>query len=70
MSECKTRVIKYSSRVSTKIKDNYYTFDYGEERTVLEDENVEKEIKNLIDDCNAIVDSQVEEVYNLLVRKK
>lgn len=70
MSECKTRVIKYSSRVSTKIKDNYYTFDYGEERTVLEDENVDKEIKNLIDDCNAIVDSQVEEVYNLLVRKK
>ena len=70
MSECKTRVIKYSSRVSTKIKDNYYTFDYGEERTVLEDENVDKEIKNLIDDCNAVVDSQVEEVYNLLVRKK
>ena len=70
MSECKTRVIKYSSRVSTKIKDNYYTFEYGEERTVLEDENVDKEIKNLIDDCNAVVDSQVEEVYNLLVRKK
>lgn len=70
MSECKTRVIKYSSRVSTKIKENYYTFDYGEERTVLEDENVDKEIKNLIDDCNAVVDSQVEEVYNLLVRKK
>ena len=70
MSECKTRVIKYSSRVSTKIKDNYYTFDYGEERTVLEDENVDKEIKNLIDDCNTVVDSQVEEVYNLLVRKK
>ena len=38
-------IIKFTSRASTKIKDQYYTFEYGEERQInnFEEVDIEKE---------------------------
>lgn len=58
----KTTVIKCSSRASVKIKDNFYTIEYGEERTLDPEDNIEEERKMLWDDCNGEVDTQVEEI--------
>ena len=56
--------IKATSRVAIKIKDNYYTVEYNEERTIPEVEgiDIEEERKILFDDVNAVVDSQCEEI--------
>ena len=66
MYESKAKVSKISatSRVAIKIKDNYYTVEYNEERTVpdVEDIDIEAERKILFDDVNTIVDSQCEEI--------
>ena len=63
-------VIKFASRASTKIKDQYYTFEYGEERQVnnFEEVDIEKEKRALVDDCNAVVDDQIKEITDLLLR--
>lgn len=63
-------VIKFISRASTKIKDQYYTFEYGEERQInnFEEVDIEKEKRALIDDCNAVVDDQIKEITDLLLR--
>ena len=56
--------IKATSRVAIKIKDNFYTVEYTEERSVpdIEDVNVEAERNALWDDVNNIVDNQAEEI--------
>ena len=38
-------IIKFTSRASTKIRDQYYTFEYGEERQInnFEEVDIEKE---------------------------
>lgn len=63
-------IIKFTSRASTKIKDQYYTFEYGEERQVnnFEEVDIEKEKRALVDDCNAVVDDQIKEITDLLLR--
>lgn len=63
-------VIKFTSRASTKIKDQYYTFEYGEERQInnFEEVDIEKEKRALVDDCNAVVDDQMKEITDLLLR--
>lgn len=65
-------VIKFNSRASVKIKEQYYTFEYGEERTIPDFNcvNIDKEIQALTDDCNAVVDAQVKEIVDLLLRGK
>lgn len=59
------KVIKATSKISTKIKDNYFTFEYGEERTVSPDCNLEKARQQLWDDVNYQVDQQIEEIWKL-----
>ena len=66
--------IKFSSRASIKItsngQDHYYTVEYGEEREIqdFDEVNLEKERQLLIDDCNAIVDKQAEEIYKTFMK--
>lgn len=60
-------IIKFISRASVKIKDNFYTIEYGEERQIddFNQVNLDKERQILIDDCNNIVDNQIIEIINL-----
>ena len=55
----KTTTIRATSRISTKIKDTFYTFEYCEERQIEEGDNVEEERKKLWEVCNTEVDNQV-----------
>lgn len=72
ISKAKTTIIKFNSRASVKIKDSFYTFEYGEERQIdnFDDVNIDKEIQLLTDDCNKVVDRQVEEVVNMILHQK
>lgn len=67
-----TKTIKFSSRASVKVKEAYYTMEYGEERQIdnFDDVNIDKEIQLLTDDCNKVVDRQVEEVVNMILHQK
>ena len=64
----KTTTIRATSRISTKIRDTFYTFEYCEERQIEEGDNLEEVRANLWETCNAEVDSQVDET--LAVYKK
>lgn len=59
-----TTQIKATSRASVKIKDNYYTVEYSEDRTIpdIEGVNIEEERKILWDDVNNEVDNQIEDI--------
>ena len=52
------------SRVAIKIRDNYYTVEYSEERSIpdIDGVDVELERKLLWDDVNKTVDAQAEEI--------
>jgi hypothetical protein len=64
--ESKATVTKISatSRVAVKIRDNFYTIEYSEERSIPDVEGVDmdKERQMLFDDVNATVDDQVEDI--------
>lgn len=51
-----------TSRVAVKVKDNYYTVEYSEERSLPTEANPEKEREILWNDVNKIVDDQVAEI--------
>jgi hypothetical protein len=72
ISKAKTTVIKFNSRASVKIKDSFYTFEYGEERQIDDYENtdIDKEIQALTDDCNNVVDKQIQEVVDMILHQK
>lgn len=56
------------SRVSLKIRDNFYTLEYGETRSIQEGfnyDNIDKEREALWNTCNDEVDRQAQEVQNL-----
>ena len=55
----KTTTIRATSRISTKIKDTFYTFEYCEERQIEEGDDVVAEREKLWDVCNEEVDNQV-----------
>lgn len=57
-SKAKTTKITFTSRVAIKLKDNYYTVEASEERSIPEDADVMQEWKLLCDDLNSIVDDQ------------
>ena len=61
----KTTTIRATSRISTKIRDTYYTFEYCEERQIEDGDNVEEERAKLWETCNAEVDNQVEETLEM-----
>ena len=60
-----------TSRVAIKIKDNYYTVECSEERSIpdVEGVDIEKERQALFDDVNATVDRQIEDIYNTFNKK-
>ena len=57
----KTTTIRATSRISTKVRDTYYTFEYCEERQIEDGDDLEAERDKLWEVCNAEVDNQVEE---------
>lgn len=66
----KTTVIKATSRISVKIGDNFYTVEYGEERSVAASEDVEVARAGLWETCNGEVDRQIEEIYEMFKQRK
>ena len=60
----KTTMIRATSRVAMKIKDNFYTVEYSEERAIEDGDNIEEERKYLWYDVNNEVDKQIEEIYD------
>lgn len=57
----KTTTIRATSRISIKIRDTFYTFEYCEERQIEEGDDVANEREKLWEVCNAEVDYQVAE---------
>jgi len=64
----KTTTIKATSRASVKVRDNYFTVEYSEERAVeyAGDEDDEEKLnearQNLWDTCNNEIDNQIEDI--------
>ena len=56
--------INATSRVAIKIRDNYYTVEYSEERSIpdIEGIDVEQERILLFDAVNSVVDEQAEDI--------
>ena len=65
MGEVKTVMIRQSSRVSVKIKENFYTFEATEERIIEGDVDLEQARQDLWDTVHGEVDKQVTEVVQL-----
>ena len=61
ISKAKVNVIRATSRASVKIRDNYFTVEYSEERVIPGDSTVdiEKERAILWDAVNAECDNQI-----------
>ena len=66
-----TTKITATSRVAIKIRDNYYTVECSEERSIpdVEGVDIEKERQALFDDVNSTVDMQIEDIYNTFKKK-
>jgi len=56
--------IKATSRAAVKIRDNFYTIEYTEERTIpdVEDIDIVAERRCLWNEVNAVVDGQIEDI--------
>ena len=69
--KAKPTMIKFNSRASVKIKESFYTFEYGEERQIdnFDEVNIDKEIQCLTESCNNVVDKQIEEVVNMILHQ-
>lgn len=72
ISQAKTTKITASSRCAIKIRDNYYTIEASEERTILDSDNadMEKEWALLFDAVNKIVDNQTEDIIKTFEKKR
>ena len=73
MSEFKTTSIKFTSRSSVKIKDNYYTFEATIEKQCPETyttEDYETAKYNLWDEVNREIDGQITELVEYLKNKR
>lgn len=60
----KTTLIRASVKITPKIRDTYYSFEYSEERSVDESEqdNIEELRDKLFDDCYNEVAFQIQEI--------
>ena len=56
------KTIKATARISTKVGDDFFTFEYGEERTVDPKEDIEVQRNNLFDDCFNTVADQIQSI--------
>lgn len=70
-SKAVTTTIKAESKVTIKIRDNFYSVTYSEERTVPEVEGIDLESERsiLFDDVNKIVDDQATEIIQTFTKK-
>ena len=70
----KTTIIKATSRASIKLTtrsgDQFYTIEYGEERSVEDNDNLESERAELWETCNGEVDRQIEEIMQMFKDRK
>ena len=71
----KTVSIKFTSRASVKIRDNYYTLEATIERQCdnpgeITNEEYETAKRDLWDEVNAEVDNQVQDIVELLKSRK
>ena len=62
----KVNSIKATSRCSCKVKDNYFTVEYTEERLIEDGDDIQAEREKLWDSVNYEVDNQIDEIYNSL----
>ena len=71
--ESKATVTKISatSRVAIRLKDNYYTVEYSEERTIPDVDGVilKEERAALFDAVNAVVEAQAEDIVRSFSKK-
>ena len=61
-----TSKIQCTSRASVKVRDNFYTVEYSEERVVPDgiEVDLDFEREELWNTCNAEVDKQIEDILN------
>jgi hypothetical protein len=66
-----TTSIRFTSRASVKIADNFYTIEACEERVIpdIEDVDIEEERKALWDTVNNEVDEQIEDILKTFKKK-
>lgn len=62
--KAKTTTIKATSRASVKVRDNFFTVEYCEERTIPDTEGVNLSIERemLWNTVNSECDSQIDEI--------
>lgn len=65
-SKAKTTKITFTSRSAVKIRDNYYTVEATEERSIpdVDGVDVNAEWKMLCDAVNTIVDNEIAQIVN------
>lgn len=58
--------IQATSKVTIKIKDNFYSVEYQEKRTIpqVDGVDIDAERKILWDEVNAVVDGQANDILN------
>lgn len=64
-SKATTTLIRATSRASIKIKDNFYTVEWSEERSVPSDADLEEERSLLWDTVNDEVDNQIQDIVDI-----
>lgn len=59
--------ISATSRVAIKVRDNFYTVEYSEERAIPDVEGIDIEAERvaLFDAVNAIVDAQADDIIRM-----
>ena len=65
-----TTIIKATYRTSIKIRDNFYTMEWCEERSVSADADIEEERRKLWNTCVEQVELQMEDIYENLKNPK
>lgn len=62
----KIKQISYRSRASVKIRDSFYTFEYGEDREIEDGDDIIAEREKLENECNLEIDNQIIEIAGAL----
>ena len=72
MADVTTTKISATSRCAVKLRDNYYTFEASEERTINNPENVnvEEEWSKLFEAVNEVIDLQIEDLMDAFKNQK
>ena len=70
--KAKVTLIRATSRASVKIRDNFYTVEYSEERAIpdIEGVNLEAEKQNLWEAVNYECDNQIHDILDTFGSKR